>query len=85
MNVGRGKGEEKEGESREEKTDFTFYSRCKSASICKYTPVNTDFGKKSVSRLTNSHFTVFDSKCELSVTVLKNVCSHLKNTKKRKM
>lgn len=75
MNVGKGKGEEKEGESREEKTDFTFSGWQKSPLRCKCTPVETVFGKKSAFRLTNSHFTAFDSKCELSVTVLKNVCS----------
>ena len=83
--MGREKEEEKKGESREEKTDFTFYSRYKSPSRCECIPLNTDFGKKSVFILTNGHFTTFDSKCELSVTVLKNVCSHLKNTKKREM
>ena len=76
--MGREKEEEKEGESREEKTDFTFYSRYKSPSRCECIPLNTDFGKKSVFRLTNSHFTAFDSKCEKSITILKNVCSALK-------
>ena len=75
MNVGGEKEEGKEGESREEKTDFTFYSRYKSPSRCECIPLNTDKGKKSVFRLTNSHFTVFASKCEFSATILKNVCS----------
>ena len=73
--MGKEKEEEKKGESREEKTDFTFYSRYKSPSRCECIPLNTDFGKKSASRLTIGHFTTFDSKYELSVTVLKNVCS----------
>ena len=76
--MGGEKEEEKKGESREEKTDFTFYSRYKSPSRCECIPLNTDFGKKSVFRLTIGHFTTFDSKCELSITILKNVCSALK-------
>ena len=73
--MGKEKRKEKKGESREEKTDFTFYSRYKSPSRCECIPLNTDFGKKSVFILTNGHFTTFVRKCELSVTILKNVCS----------